>query len=195
MSELLLSPLQSLIEPLAEFEYDAEHQPAGEASIYETLFITLDIEEDRPERNYTIEVFFINDVTEAFGDEEAEEDAVIAQFTLILPFRIRVESYLEILRFCTLVNRLTPMGTFGLSENDEAVYLRYCLATESRSIPPVVLLEVVSALEFCCKEYGPLIEELSNGTRTYDDHIAAFEATGRQLPSVGNPDLYTAEAV
>jgi hypothetical protein len=185
------SPLEALIEPLEEFEYFADHQPAGDESVFERLYISLHVDDPQPDREYGVEVFFINDVTEAFGAEDEEEDAVIAQFMLILPFRIQIEGYLEVMRFCNLVNRMLPLGSFGLSEQDEAVFLRYCLATGSRAIPHDVLLEVVSAMEYACKAYSSQFEALSNGVRKYDDVVREIEEAGQQLPSVGDPALFT----
>lgn len=190
MSDATKSPLETLIGPLEEFEYYADHQPAGDESPFERLYISLDVEDPQPDREYGLEIFFINDVTEAFGDQEVEEDAIRAQFMLILPFRIRVDAYLEVMRYCNLVNRMLPIGAFGLSEQDEAVYLRYCLATESRAIPHDVLIEVVSAMEYACKAYAPQFEELSTGAKKYDAYVREFEQTGQQLPSVGDPALF-----
>ncbi|RBP46188.1 hypothetical protein DES53_102574 [Roseimicrobium gellanilyticum] len=190
MSEETKSPLEALIEPLEEFEYFADHQPAADESVFERLYISLNVDDPQPDREYGVEVFFINDVTEAFGAQEEEEDAIIAQFMLILPFRIQVDGYLEIMRFCNLVNRMLPLGAFGLSEQDEAVFLRYCLATESRAIPHDVLLEVVSAMEYACKAYASQFEALSAGTMKYDDIVREVEESGQQLPSVGDPALF-----
>lgn len=184
------SPLAALLEPLEEFEYFADHQPAGDESLFERLYISLNVDDAQPDREYGVEVFFINDVTEAFGAVEEEEDAVIAQFMLLLPFRIQVEGYLEVMRFCNLVNRMLPLGAFGLSEQDEAVFLRYCLAAESRTIPHDVLLEVVSAMEYACRAYAPQFEALSTGARKYDDVVREIEEAGQQLPSVGDPALF-----
>ena len=190
MSDETKSPLAALIEPLEEFEYFADHQSAGDESPFERLYISLNVEDPQPDREYGLEIFFINDVTEAFGDQEAEEDAIIAQFMLILPFRIQIDAYLEVMRYCNLVNRMLPIGAFGLSEQDEAIYLRYCLATESRAVPHDVLIEVVSAVEYACKAYASQFEALSTGTKKYDDYVREFEQTGQQLPSVGDPALF-----
>lgn len=189
MSEDTMSPLEALIAPLEEFEYFADHQPVGDESLFERLYISLHVDEESP-REYGVEIFFINDVTEAFGDQEEEEDAIIAQFMLILPFRIRIEGYLEVMRFCNLVNRMLPIGAFGLSEQDEAVFFRYCLATESRAIPHDVLLEVISAIEYACRVYALQFEALSIGARKYDDIVREIEEAGNQLPSVGDPALF-----
>jgi hypothetical protein len=191
MPEETKSPLEALIEPLEEFEYFADHQPAGDESLFERLYISLHVDEAQPDREYGVEVFFINDVTEVFGDQEEEEDAIIAQFMLILPFRIQIDGYLEVMRFCNLVNRMLPLGAFGLSEQDEAVYLRYCLAAESRAIPHDVLMEVVSAMEYACRAYSSQFEALSTGAMKYDDIVREMEGNGQQLPSVGDPALFT----
>jgi len=190
MAEETKSPLQALVEPLEELEYFADYQPAGGDSVMEKLYLSLNVDEGHPEREYGLEIFFINDVTEAFGDEEEEEDAIVSQFMLILPFRIPVEAYLNVMRYCNLINRMLPVGAFGLAEEDAAVYLRYCLTTESRTISQTVLLEVVSALEFACKEYAPQFEAFCKGEKSFDDIVAQVEESGLQIPSVGNPDLF-----
>ena len=192
MLDPIKTPLAALVEPLAELEYYADHQPAGEDSIYEKLSVTLNVEEEHPEREYSLEIFFINDVTEAFGDDDEEDDAVITQLMLVLPFRISTEAYLDVMRYSQLVNRLIPVGAFGLSEDDGAVYLRHCLATESRAIPRDILIEVVTALEYACREYAPQFETISSRRKTYDDIVREFEVAGRALPSVGDPELFIA---
>jgi putative sensory transduction regulator len=194
MATETLSPLQTLVAPLEELEYFCDHRPVGNETPYESLYISLNVDEERPERAYGLEMFFLNDLAESLGDEEQEEDAIIAQFMLVLPFPIPVEAYLDVMRYCGLVNRLMPVGAFGLSEDDGAVYLRHCLATADRIIPEIVLIEVVTALEYACKEYGAQFEELSTGKKTYEDHVARFDEAGLPIPSVGHPDALATTA-
>lgn len=195
MSPTTKSPLAALLEPLEDLEYYADLQPVEQDGLYEKLYLALDVDEDRPELEYGLEIFFINDVLEAFSAEDEAEDAVITQFMLVLPFRFPVESFVEVMRLCNLVNRLLPLGAFGLSEDDDAVYLRYCLATESRAVAPEVVIEVVQALEFACREYGPHFEGVALGRSTSGDFRAKFEESGHRIPPVGNPDHFRGGAV
>lgn len=192
MPNVINSPLEALVGPLEELEYFSELQRAGDDGAYERLHISLNPDELHPDRIHSLEVFFLNDVAEAFGDEEEEEDAVIAQFMLLLPVKFPLESYLHVMRYCNLVNRLLPVGAFGLSEQDGAVYLRHCLATESRNIPPDLMIEVVRALEYACRQYGPHFESVGSGAKTYDDLVLEFETSGQQIPSVGDPAIFAA---
>jgi hypothetical protein len=186
------SPLARLMEPLEELEYYADHLAITEDGMYERLQLRLEVDESRPELEYSVEIYYINDVMEALGAEMEGEDAILTQFMLVLPFRFPIEAFIEAMRLCNIVNRLLPMGAFGLSEQDDAVYLRYVLATETRAIPGDVLIEVVQAFEHACQEYGPHFEKIAQRESTADAFIAAFEASGHPLPSVGNPDLLRA---
>jgi hypothetical protein len=183
------TPLSLLKDALEDLEYTVFHERVGADSVMEKLFISLEIEGQPAERQFVIEVFFINDVLQAFGGEDADDDAIMSQFTIVLPVVIPPSAFLEINRFCALVNRLAPLGAFGLSEPDQAVYLRYCLATESRDMPDTVVIQVVSVFEYLCREYLPQFESICDGSLTVDAFMAAFEKTGHAIPSVGNPAL------
>ncbi|WP_038160587.1 YbjN domain-containing protein [Verrucomicrobium sp. BvORR106] len=192
MTEQTQSPLAILAGPLEDLEYYVDLKPVQEDGLYERLYLTLDVDEERPELEYGLEIYFINDVMEAFGSDTDAEEAVVTQFMLVLPFSFLAETLLEAMRLCNYVNRLLPMGAFGVSEEDGAVFLRYCLASESRAVPESVVIEVVQALEFACREYGPHFEKISLGQSAVKEFLGTFEESGHQIPSVGSPELFRA---
>lgn len=190
MAEQTQSPLAALACPLEDLEYYVDLQRIEDNGLYEKLYLALDVNDERPELEYGLEVFFINDVMEAFGDETGGDEPVIAQFMLVLPFQFPGETMLEAMRLCNYVNRLLPLGAMGVSEEDGAVYLRYCLAAESRAVPEAVVIEVVQALEFACREYGPYFERIALGQAIVADFLAKFRESGHQIPTVGDPSLF-----
>ena len=191
MPETYLSPLTLLKEPLEDLEYSVVHESVNSENLVEKLFISLEIEGQPAKRQFIIELFFVNDVLEAFAGPTEEDDdgdeTIMAQFNLVLPVSIPTQSYGDIMRVINLINRLTPLGAFGLSEDDGAIYLRYSLAAESREIPEALLLQVVSAFEYLSLEYTPIFEAMVEGTSSAQEFIDSFEKSGNPIPSVGNP--------
>jgi hypothetical protein len=189
MAAEIETPLSLLKEALEDLEYTVYHERAGGDNLVEKLFISLEIEEQPPQRQFVIELLFINDVLHAFGGDDDDDDAIMSQFTLVLPIVVPTAVFTEINRFCSIVNRLAPLGAFGLSEADQAVYLRYCLASESREMPDSLVIQVVSVFEFLCREYAKLFAAICDGSDTTDAFIKSFARTGNAIPSVGNPLL------
>ena len=189
LTDTELTPLGSLIEPLEDLEYIATLHRVESDGLIETLHVLLDGAPDRTGLLFNLEICIMNDLMQAFGDEDEADEAIITQFMLVLPFSFTPESYLEVMRLCNIINRLLPVGAFGLSENDGAVYLRYCLTSASRYIDDVVIAETVQALEFACREYGPHFEKASQGEAAASDFLRKFAESGHTLPSVGDPSL------
>jgi hypothetical protein len=187
------TPLSLVKEALEDLEYTVYHERAGGENLVEKLLISLEIEEQPPQLQFVIELLFINDVLHAFGSDDDDDDAIMSQFSLVLPMLIPRAAFDEINRFCSIVNRLAPLGAFGLSEADQAVYLRYCLATESREMPDSLVIQVVSVFEFLCREYAKVFASIGDGSYTSAAFIEAFASTGNTIPSVGNPVLLGAK--
>lgn len=190
MPETYLSPLSLLKEPLEDLEYIVLHEPVNGENLVEKLFISLEIEGQPQRRQFVIELFFVNDVLEAFAGPTEDEDGdetIMAQFNLVLPLSIPAHAYGDIMRVCNVVNRMTPLGAFGLSEDDGAIYLRYSLAAESRDLPEAILLQVVSAFEYLSLEYTPIFAAITEGRSSAQEFMDSFAKSGNPIPSVGNP--------
>lgn len=187
------TPLARLLEPLDDLEYTVAHAPVDSTNLVEKLYIQLDLENQPPERRFIVELFFVNDVLQAFGGDDDDADTLLAQFTLLLPIVIPDDVHLELHRCLALINRLTPLGAFGLSEADQAVYLRYTLAGESREIADTVLIEVLSIFEYLCQEYLPLFETVRAKTLTAQRLTAQFAESGHAIPSMGDPRAFISQ--
>lgn len=186
------SPLSRLLEPLHDLEYVVTHTPVDDANMVEKLFINLEIPEQDLRRRFIVELFFINDVLQAFGGEDDEEDAIMAQFSLVLPLLVPVEAGSEVGKMMGLLNRLTPLGAFGYSEADSAIYLRYTLTSESRALSDALLLQVLSVFEYLCQEYVPVFEAICEKQLTTEMYINKFSETGHKIPPIGDPILLIA---
>lgn len=166
---------------------------------------------DRLGRDIVLQLMFINDINESvalsadlaglaedddtdefetdeFDADEEDEDATLLLFSIVLPFKATAETAVETMRVLLAVNRLLPIGAFGYSESDGALYLAYPLALEDKAaLTPLVLEEIINMLGFAAESYGELLESAASGAASASEILADLRDAGLEMPGVGDP--------
>lgn len=185
--DLLLTPLEQLGDLLLDSDYNAVLQEHGEDSPVDRLYIEAGELEDE---TLVLQVILLNEMFDHTRDAEAEEDdpdatpeATLFHFTLVYPFAIEAEP-LELLQLTALVNRLLPLGHFGVSVADRSFFLQYNLPTAGNDLDPVVMLETVGMLAYGAVEYGTVLLQAARGELTAAEYLRRLEDAGLGLPAV-----------
>lgn len=167
---------------LKEEDFATFLMPISEDNLFERLFVSLG--QDDKSRDFTLQIHFINDVTNALGVDDDPEDAFILQFFLLLPYNIPHNKVNEASRVILTLNRILPVGAFGLSEDDGLAYFQYNLACEERTVSEKVIKEVVSIIGFFSSEFSARIEQVAEGKITREALIQELAQAGIQFPSL-----------
>lgn len=176
------SHLSLLNNILKEEDFATFLMPVSEDNLFERLFVSLG--QDDKSRDFTLQIHFINDVTNALGVDDDPEDAFILQFFLLLPYTIAKNQINEVSRVILTLNRILPVGSFGLSEDDGLAYFQYNLTCAERTVDEKVLKEVVSIIGFFSSEFSVRIEQAAEGKITRDALIQELAQAGIQFPSL-----------
>jgi hypothetical protein len=91
------------------------------------------------------------------------------QLTMPLPFPVEESALSETALLLHMLNAVTPVGQFILSEQEQSVSYRAVLPHSDEMIEPSVVLEVVNMAQFFCTEYAQVIEPVAAGTSTHQE--------------------------
>jgi hypothetical protein len=162
-----MTPLRLIQEVVEDLEYETEYLAPEEQIPYERLHVLLGI--DRENRASKLQLHFINDVALAVsGAEDLEEthDAVLLQFMLLFPGRVDAGYFGALAEYLLQLNRILPVGAFGISQPDGTVYYQYILALPEREVDENVLIEVIQMIDFFVGRFRLNIDRVSRGVAT-----------------------------
>lgn len=174
------SPLSEMEDVLMEEDFQTLLQPVDEENFYEKLHVSLG--EDERGRQFNVQIHFINDVNRAQGSEDEPEDIVLLQMFLLLPYSITDTTLLPTARLILMLNRILPLGAFGISEVDGAMFYQYNCGLIDRVMDPDVLVESLRMIGFFITKFTDLIEEVATGSRTFEAAAQWLFDQGIQVP-------------
>lgn len=188
------TPLNFIAEVLDEGDFPVVYQEAGDQSPVEQVFVPF--EHDREELSATLQILFINDLTKTLGVEEEEDEIQLLQFFILFPFQCREETVREVALFILALNRILPIGSFGLSQKECTIYYQYVLALEDQgdALDPDLILEVVSMINMFVLEFIENISLVAKGEKTAEALLKDMEDKGMTLPPLGFPKEAEGEA-
>ncbi|HQU08708.1 MAG TPA: hypothetical protein PLV25_01965 [Opitutales bacterium] len=185
MSEKKPSPLTRLESLLQDEDFTTHLESVTPEHPVEQLFVALG--QDDKGRSHTVTIHYVNDVTNALGGTDAPEDAIILQFFLPLPYECKPEHMDAFARMALVVNRLLPVGAFGITDPEGMAYLQYNLATGNRNVEAKVICEVLGMMAFFTNEFGPKIEAVGLGELSRDQYVEELASGGIDLPGLKAP--------
>lgn len=184
------TPLAELASILEEADFPVVYQEADDKSPVEQIFIPL--EGQTEEQDLILQMLFVNDLVDSMGvtdkedKDEEDEDAQLLQFFIYLPFETPPEKRADLALFLMTINRLLPVGAFGLSHKEGTVYYQYILASEDKEVSPLVALEVVSMISMFILEFVPKIQLVAEGNQDCESMIKKMEEEGITLPPLSS---------
>ena len=166
-------------EAIEDLDYSVVHSPPEEGAPFERLQVLIGV--DSEERPLSLQLSFINDVALAVGageDEEDTHDAIFLQFILLFPVPVGADHIPGLMAYLMQINRILPVGGFGVSQPDGTVYYQYNLALPERDIDENVLLEVVQIIDFFVNKFQESIGKVSTGALASDGALQQMRDEG-----------------
>lgn len=181
------SPLAVIEQALIEEKFATRLLEKDSERPFDLLFTG--IGEDEKKRGYTVQIHFVNDVTNAVGAVDEPEDAYLLQFFLVFPYLVEQSKKAEVGRAMLAINRILPIGAFGMSDEEGTPYYQYNLACPERAVSKKVLLEVLSIMGFFTSEFSPKFEAISEGQDTFESLVETLSKGGIVFPPITPPKV------
>jgi hypothetical protein len=151
-------------------------EPASEGSPLSSLFVMLHV--DDADRRYVLQAFDAKELATAAGSAVPELPAGLLQLTLQYPFAVRPAAFADTARLLYRLSNLLPVGTFLLSEDEEAVCHRTMIPSDSEGVSAETLVGTLTIIRHFCVECAGLIEAVASGEMSLDEAVA--KARGQQ---------------
>lgn len=176
------TPLGLIEQDLREEGFGTHHLVVDADNQYERLLVMLG--RDEHDRDYFLQLTFVNDIMNVLGQPDQPENAYLLQFSSEFPFKIKIESFAEAARLLLTLNRILPVGALGLSEADQTLNYNYVLVLPDREVDDVVVTEIVDIAMFFIRNFAPLIEAVTTGTRSREEVVEELKSKDLLAPPI-----------
>ena len=173
-------PLDRIAKTLEADDFAVYLNEKSEEVPFDQLFISLG--EDEQKRPFVLQMLFVNDLTNIMELEEKEEDAALLQHFLTFPFTASPITVPELSKLVLMLNRIIPIGAFGLDINQGTLYFQYVLASKDREVNKTVILETVSMIGMFVMEFAKKLEAVATGEKCAQEIIKSLEEVGLFIP-------------
>ena len=173
-------------EVIEDHDYSVTHSPPGEGAPFERLHVLLGV--DSGERPLSLQLYFINDAELAVGGGENQDDtldAILLQFALLFPTPVAAGNSPGVMEYLMHINRILPVGAFGVSPPDGIIYYQYNLALPEHDVDENVLIEVVQMSDFFVNRFLENIGKVSVGILTAESALQQMRDEGLFPPPIG----------
>ncbi len=133
------------------------------------------IGQDLAQRSYFLQIRrFDKDMKQYVGEEMApdpENTFSSLNFFMGLPFEFPEEKRDEICRLASIVNKMLPFQTFGVSEEEKHIYCQYNYPFVQEDIHENILLGIISSFIFAKDTFVQFFDDVTHEKATVDSLI------------------------
>ncbi len=120
---------------------------------------------DSRNMDYVLQLIFLNDAARAAGAQFDEDTPVNLQLFISFPFLVGPGFETETGMLLHALNRILPIGGFGLSEDDRVLYYRYNLTSAGDGPPDDVVEEAIGMISFFLSAMAEGIHDVAKNVR------------------------------
>jgi hypothetical protein len=179
------TPFTRIQQGLQARDFKTRLLPVSAGNQVERLFVIFG--RDEQNRDYVLQLMFINDMLNIAGQRDQPGDAYLLQFALEFPFRVgEKELFSDLARLLLTMNRILPSGALGLDETAHTVNFNYVLVCEDRAADDDVVAGITEMAMFFLHAFAPLIETVGNGSCSREQAIAQLQQLDLTVPPLPN---------
>jgi hypothetical protein len=183
------SPIRSLAKVLDEADFATFVAAADQENPIDQLFVA--IGQDSQSRDIVMSMVYINDLSKSMEVQEDEDDAILLQYFVAFPFVAAPQCIGQASSLVLSLNRLLPIGAFGLNVKDGSLYCQYVLALDERQVSEKITLETTSMLSMFCLQFTQQLEAVASGQKTYLQVLGELSEQGITIPGINDKDEAT----
>ncbi len=174
--------LQDLCDFLTEQNVSFYDQSADENCPADRVYVHLDV--DDLKREYTLQIASLGNTAGDHGFAVDENKPRSIQFILMFPFVVDADFIPEVSLYLLMINRLLPLGAFGLIEDEGFLYFNYSLLTNTTSLNTTLCFEIISAIGFFVNATRQTTAQVACGEISHHEAAELLEEAGFEFPSV-----------
>lgn len=179
------TPLQTIAKDLESKDFATYSPEVSKDNPFEQLYVSLG--QDESERDFILQLVFVNDLASAMGVEQDSDDPFLLQFFLSFPFLAKKTTVNETALLALTLNRIIPLGAIGLSQAEGTLYFQYVLACPDDKPSSILIEEVVSMIGMFVTEFAPKLELVATGKKKSKEVVDEMEKLGLKIPPVMPP--------
>jgi len=153
-----------------ESGFETHLEPASEETPFDQLFVSLGRDEEM--RDLTLQVRLYDQILPDGANRNELSHPRFLDFFLVLPFEVEEKAIAASARMVSLVNKVTLLPGFMLSETDHLLYYRYIYPSLGEEILPSNVEMILSTILYQMETFAKPLEEVSRGTKTYEAIVA-----------------------
>lgn len=176
-----LRPLEKLNEILETLNYTSHLFPRTQEEPFDRVAVALDESpEEKEVLDYPLQIFFMEDALQATVPEQDMGQAEYASLQFVLEFphqckNLSSERLREALSFILVSNKIIPIGSFGLQNDERQVYYRYTLLATDQNLKGHLIIEAIEIIKMFISMLAPIWTELITTDKPMDEIMASSE--------------------
>ncbi len=163
----LAPPLERLTQFLQSLGYEVGFLEPSDEQAFGRVIVALDEERSKDEYEDVVQIYFMEDILQAAlpAGEQAEGPSNL-QFIMELPVQLgglAAEQKSEAYQLIFILNKLLPLGSLGLQNEQEGLYFKYSLLGKDQNHQADLIGDILDMMAFYLPEFKALIQELIAG--------------------------------
>ncbi|CCB89453.1 type III secretion system chaperone family protein [Simkania negevensis] len=149
--------------------FETHLEGASEETPFDQLFVSLGRDEEM--RDLTLQVRLYDQILPEGAHRNELSHPRFLDFFLVLPFEVKNKAFPEAARMVSLVNKVTLLPGFMLSETDHLLYYRYIYPSLSEEFLPANLEMILSTILYQVETFAKPLEEVAKGSKSYEEIV------------------------
>lgn len=150
--------------------FETHIEAASEETPFDQLFVSLGRDEEM--RDLTMQIRLYDQILPEGAHRNELSHPRFLDFFLVLPFEVEEKAIPAAARMVSLVNKVTLLPGFMLSETDHLLYYRYIYPSLSEEILPANLEMILSSVLYQLETFAKPLEEVAQAHKTYEEIVA-----------------------
>ena len=161
--------LPSIQKYFEESGFIVHMESATEDTPFDQLFLSLGHDEEM--RDLSVQVRLFDQVLPEGAYRQELSHPRFLDFFSVLPFLVEESAFSSVARLVSLVNKVTLLPGFMLSETDHLLYYRYIYPSLGEEILPSNLEMIISSMIYQLETFAEPLEQAARGTKTYEEIV------------------------
>lgn len=147
--------LETLKDALESYDFQCAIQPPKDEFPIGQLFVN--IGKDDKDRPWLLQLRIYHESLEESGEGN---ELYFLNLFLGLPFQVEESQFGDLARLCLMLNKISAVPAFGMSENDKVCYFNYTLLFKDATIDEDLLLATLGMVIYLLQNFSPSFESV-----------------------------------
>jgi len=165
--KLHLTAIQKFFSDLG---FETYLETATEETSFDQLFVS--IGEDEEMRDLTLQVRLFDQILPEGVHRNALSHPRFLDFFIVLPFEVEEKAIPAAARMVSLINKVTLLPGFMLSETDYLLYYRYIYPSLGEEILSSNIEMILRTIIYQMETFSTPLEDVAEGSKSYEEVVS-----------------------